>query len=50
MGDFFAVITACITALKIQFTIYGFTFSYWDVMLFTIFVPIVIGFILALRK
>lgn len=42
ISDFTSVISATLRLFKIEFTIYGFTFSLWQVFLFSIAVSIVI--------
>lgn len=41
MEDFFAVINATVDLFKLEFTIYGFTFSLWQVLLFSVAVGII---------
>ena len=42
LTQYFAVI---IDGLKMPFTVYGFTMSFWDIMIFSVIVSIVSGFI-----
>lgn len=39
---YFAVITQ---GLQMPFTVYGFTFSFWDLMIFSVVASIVAGFV-----
>lgn len=45
MDDFVAIVTAVIGLFKTQFTLYGFTLSYWDVMIWTLVAGILIAFL-----
>lgn len=36
LSDFGAVVSATVQLFSIEFTIYGFTFSFWEVFLFSI--------------
>lgn len=40
--SFFSVI---IEGFQIPFTVYGFTFSFWDLMIFSVFMSVLVGFI-----
>lgn len=40
--QYFAVI---IDGLKMPFTVYGFTFSFWDLIVFSVIVSIIAGFV-----
>jgi len=46
LSDFSALISATVQIFSVEFTIYGFTFSFWEVFLFGIVVSI-IGWFLA---
>lgn len=41
LSDFGAVITAAVQLFSMEFTLYGFTFSFWEVFLFSIAAGIV---------
>ena len=42
---FFDVISMCYDALNTPMTIYGFTFSFWDVLMFMLIVGVIFGFV-----
>lgn len=42
ISDFSAMIAATVELFSVEFTIYGFTFSFWEVFLFSIAASIVI--------
>ncbi len=46
LSDFGALISSTVQIFSIEFTIYGFTFSFWEVFLFSIAASI-IGWFLA---
>ncbi len=43
--DFGAMISAVVRIFKIEFTLYGVTFSFWEVFLFTIVAGIILAFL-----
>ncbi len=45
MSDFEAMISATLNLFKLEFTIYGFTFSFWNVLLFAVVAGLVLRFI-----
>lgn len=45
MSDFSAMMEATLNLFKYEFTIYGFTFSFWNVFLFVIIGGIALAFI-----
>ena len=45
MNDFQAMITATLSLFKLEFPIYGFTFSFWNVLLFAVVAGLVLRFI-----
>ena len=45
MEDFGALVNTCLRLLQIEFTIWGFTFSYWHILLFGMFAGIMIWFL-----
>ena len=45
MGQFAAVCTAVLDLFRHKFTLYGFTISYWDVLIWSLVAGIVISFI-----
>ena len=45
MDAFIAVITAVVNLFKQKITLYGFTFSYWDALIWSLVAGIVISFI-----
>lgn len=45
LSDFGAVISATVQLFSVEFTIYGFTFSFWEVFLFSIAASIVAWFL-----
>lgn len=45
MSDVQAVFAATLALFKMEFTIYGFTFSFWNVFLFVIVAGLVLRFI-----
>lgn len=49
MSDFLSLLAACFDFLNIDMNIYGFTFSFWDVILFSLvsalLIRLVMGFI-----
>ena len=40
--SFFAVI---IEGFQMPFTVYGFTFSFWDLMIFSVVMSVLVGFV-----
>ena len=50
MSDVQAMFEATLAIFKMEFTIYGFTFSFWNVLLFVIFGGMIIYFIGGLFK
>lgn len=42
ISDFGAMISATVQLFSVEFTIYGFTFSFWEVFLFSIAASIVV--------
>ena len=45
MDDFLSAMNIVFEGLKMQFTIYGFTLSLWDVLMLTLICSIVVGFV-----
>lgn len=45
MSDFAATMAAVVRVFQVEFTIYGFTFSLWEVFLFSIVAGLVLWFI-----
>lgn len=45
MSDLQATFAATLNLFKLEFTLYGFTFSFWEVFLFTIVGGILLSFI-----
>ena len=45
MAQFAAVCTAVLDLFRRKFTLYGFTISYWDVLIWSLVAGIVISFI-----
>lgn len=45
MEQFAAVCTAVLDLFRYKFTLYGFTISYWDVLIWSLVAGIVISFI-----
>lgn len=45
MGDLGAIIQATLNLFKYEFTIYGFTFSFWNVFLFVVVGGLALSFI-----
>ena len=45
MGDFFAIMAAVFQFFLMPIVIYGYTITFWQVLLFGVFSSIVVGFI-----
>lgn len=45
MAEFTAIVTAVLGLFRHKFTLYGFTISYWDVLIWSLVAGIVISFI-----
>ena len=45
MAEFTAIVTAVLGVFRHKFTLYGFTISYWDVLIWSLVAGIVISFI-----
>ncbi len=45
MEGFQALFTSTLTVLKVEFTLMGFTFSMWDVFLWTFVAGLIISFV-----
>lgn len=45
MEDMKSVISATLAVFKVEFTIFGFTLSMWDVFLWSIVAGVILGFI-----
>lgn len=50
MSDVQAMFDATLALFKLEFTLYGFTFSFWNVLLFVIFGSMILYFIGGLFK
>lgn len=50
MSDVQAMFEATLAIFKMEFTMYGFTFSFWNVLLFAIFGSMIMYFIGGLFK
>lgn len=48
MNDFLLMMAECFGFLKIEMNVYGFTFSFWDVILFSLAAGLIIKLVMGL--